>query len=354
MKWVVRGVLGVVVLVVVFFGAVAALKTKVRPAPEVLPGLTTTQIDVPHRDVPLDVTVWYPAEPGGAPELIGQNALFYGHYVLRDAAPKSGGHPVVVLSHGSGGNAQQLGWLAGDLARRGMIVIGTDHPGTRSRDSDPHRTVHIWERPDDLTALLDWIAAEPPVGLTADMAQVGVLGFSLGGHSALALAGLRVSKDLFIDYCEANAGKIDCGWMQAAGVDFTAIDRDQYEASHADPRVKAVVAVDPALPQAVPEGGAGEITARTLIFNLGEVETVPPAMRADGVAGQIAGASFDAVPGAYHFSFLAECSAMGRIVIGLAGDDNICSDKGMRDRAVIHQELRAQIGDFLADALAVR
>jgi hypothetical protein len=53
------------------------------------------------------------------------------------------------------------------------------------------------------------------------------------------------------------------------------------------------------------------------------------------------------VPGAAHFSFLAECSALGVIVIALAGEENICSDSGLRDRAVIHDELRGAISGFL-------
>ncbi len=149
---------------------------------------------------------------------MAQNALFYGHYALRDAAPVDGAYPVVVLSHASGGNAPQLGWIASNFAKRGLIVIGTDHPGTRSRDGDPHRTVHIWDRPADLTFLLDWIAASALNGLTRDMARV---------------------------------------------------------------------------------------------------------------------------------------RALGRIVIGIAGDDNICSDAGMRDRGILHEELQTEIGDFLAATLLV-
>jgi predicted dienelactone hydrolase len=354
MKWAIRSAVALVVAVAVLFGSVAILKTKVRPAPDDVPGLYQTEITVPHRKVALPVAVWYPTDAGATPELVAQNALFYGHYVQKDAPPLPGHHPVVVMSHGSGGNALQLGWLAADLARRGMIVIATDHPGTRSRDSDPHQTVKIWERPDDLTALLDWISATAPQGLVPDMSRVAALGFSLGGHSALALAGEPVSKTLFIDYCDRNAGKVDCGWMQAAGVDFTAIDATLYDASHKDPRVAAVVAVDPALPQAVTPSGTQDITAKAMILNLGEIETVPEAMRADALADRIIAAEYAAIPGAWHFSFLPECSAMGRIVIGLAGDDNICSDSGMRDRGVLHQELRVKIGDFLDQALAPR
>jgi len=38
-------------------------------------------------------------------------------------------------------------------------------------------------------------------------------------------------------------------------------------------------------------------------------------------------------------------------VIALAGDDNICSDTGMRDRAIVHRELTEDITAFFARTL---
>ncbi|MBV2359864.1 hypothetical protein KUH32_08765 [Thalassococcus sp. CAU 1522] len=350
-KWVIRVAIGAVFLVGAFFVAVSLASTRERPLPSILPGYHRATLEVGHRADPIDLHLWYPAQQGGSGELLAQNALFYGHHILRDAPAQSGSWPVVVVSHGSGGNAPALGWLISDLVRSGMIVVATDHPGTRSRDSDPFQTIKVWERPADMSALLDHLAANPPMGVTPDMTRVAALGFSLGGHSVLSLAGLRVSKSMFIDYCEANAGKIDCGWMQSAGVDFATIDQARYEQSNRDPRIKAVVAVDPALPQAVPDAGTADISTRTLIINLGQPGDVPAAMRADALADRIDGAQYQSIENAWHFSFLAECSALGRVAIGLAGDDNICADLEGRPRSDIHRELRSVIGAFLAETL---
>ena len=228
----------------------------------------------------------------------------------------------------------------------GLIVIGTDHRGTRSGDSDPHQTVKIWERPADMTALLDHLLSDPPLGLQPDITRIAALGFSLGGHSALSLAGLRVNKALFNDYCDSNAGLADCGWMQRAGVDFTAIDAARYAQSNRDPRITAVVAIDPALPQAVPLDGVADISAQALILTLGEIDTVPEAMRADALADRM-GATFETIPGSAHFSFLAECSMLGKVIIGLAGEDDICSDRGLRSRTEIHDAVLTRSAPFL-------
>lgn len=324
--------------------AASFLDTEERPVPETVVGYTETTLEVAHRSTDIRVVIWYPTKETGTPELIAQNGLFYGFHALRDAVPVPQTLPIVVLSHGSGGRAVQMGWLATELAGRGMIVIGTNHPGTTSQDSDPFQTVKVWERPQDLSALLDFLLQEQPLGLNGDAARVAALGFSLGGHSALSLGGLTVSKQMFIDYCDANKGLWDCGWMQAAGVDFQTIDTARYEASYRDPRVGTVVAVDPALPQAVPDSGAASLQAEVLLVNLGQ--QVPEAMRVDTLASRL-GASYSAIADAWHFSFLPECSRLGQLVIGYLAEDNICGDVEGRSRADVHAQALQIIPDYL-------
>lgn len=45
--------------------------------------------------------------------------------------------PVVLLSHGTGGTAASLGWLAHGLAAAGYVVLGVDHHGNTA--SEPYR-----------------------------------------------------------------------------------------------------------------------------------------------------------------------------------------------------------------------
>ena len=168
--------------------------------------------------------MWYPAISDQVPELIGQNALFYGLHAYRDATTDSESKRVVLLSYGSGGNAKGIGWLASDLATRGFVVLAVNHPGTTSRDSLPSATSHIWERHDDLKALLNFAQAGLPFGVTVDMDRVGAVGFSLGGYSVLGFGGAEVSKAGYIDYCDRFPDKIDRGWMNASGLDLNTID----------------------------------------------------------------------------------------------------------------------------------
>ncbi|WP_216824659.1 alpha/beta hydrolase family protein [Paragemmobacter aquarius] len=330
-------------------GLVALIDTRVGDIPSEAPAYRVTHIAAAHRPDGLDLHLWYPASAGQI-TLIGQNALFYGFHARRDAVGDGISHPLVLLSHGSGGNAERLGWIGSALASKGIIVAAVNHPGTTSGDSQPSRTVMPWERTEDLSTILDYLQADAPQGMVPDMNRVGALGFSLGGASVLLSAGARLSKDDFIQYCAANAGQDDCGWLAEGGVDFSQIDAPKYERDNRDQRIKAVVAIDPALTRAMRKHSLTRLPP-SLVINLGSDGEIPLAMQADGLAAVNPAIEYRTVPGARHFSFLARCSLLGVVMIALAGDDNICSDRGLRDRGEIQAELVQMIGTFLTDRL---
>lgn len=63
-----------------------------------------------------------------------------------------------------------------------MIVIAPNHPGSTSGDSSPAKTLRVWERPADLSAIADQLDTLLPEGLSADTWNIGAVGFSLGGY----------------------------------------------------------------------------------------------------------------------------------------------------------------------------
>ncbi|AJF66518.1 hypothetical protein SVTN_21190 [Streptomyces vietnamensis] len=78
-------------------------------------------------------------------------------------------------------------WLVGPLHEAGFRVVALDHHGNNFIDGyEPEGFLHVWERPRDVSFVLDVLAGEQPIG------PIGVAGFSLGGYTAVALAGVRV------------------------------------------------------------------------------------------------------------------------------------------------------------------
>ncbi|GAA4893545.1 putative dienelactone hydrolase [Stackebrandtia albiflava] len=100
--------------------------------------------------------------------------------------------PVVLVSHGTGGAAEQMTWLAETLSRAGFLAVSVDHHGNNYVDG--YRAggfAAFWDRPRDFTVVMDHLAETGPVG------RIGAAGFSIGGYTAAALVGARGDRDRF-------------------------------------------------------------------------------------------------------------------------------------------------------------
>ncbi len=183
-------------------------------------GHVSKTVALTHRNVPVRLDIYFPAEDSGEKFVFGKNSVFTGIELVASPRPKPGLYPVVVFSHGSGGNGMNTGWFAKALADHGMIVIAPNHPGSTSGDSDPEQSLRTWERPQDMSAIVDQLESLLPEGLTADRQRIAAAGFSLGGYSALSLAGARLSKQAFIDYCnrDSRMSLNECAWFTHTGI----------------------------------------------------------------------------------------------------------------------------------------
>jgi len=62
----------------------------------------------------------------------------------------------VVVSHGTGGAAEGMAWLAEPLAEAGFLAVAVDHHGNNYVDGYlPEGFAFWWERPRDLSFVLD-------------------------------------------------------------------------------------------------------------------------------------------------------------------------------------------------------
>ena len=194
--------------------------------------------------------------------------------------------PVIVVSHGLGDNRHSYVYLGTYLAARGFAVAVLEHPGSnadqiaallegRAQDLVPDQ--EFIDRPQDISALLDHLeqfaTQETPWQNRLDLENVGLVGQSFGGYTALALAGapLRANQTLAADcgprliYTNASL-LLQC---QAAeiGTDF----------DFRDPRVKAVLAVNPIGSALFGPQGYGEIEIPVMVV-AGVADTVAPAL----------------------------------------------------------------------------
>ena len=314
------------------------------------PGYQTSMLEVKHREQPLALHIWYPAKVSGGKTMLGKNVVFTGIEIQRGAAPNKIKAPLILLSHGSGGNAVNIGWIATRLADEGAIVVSTNHPGTTSRDSHPRETIKLWQRTADFSAILDHLQNDAPFGLSVDSSKIGAVGFSLGGHTVLGLAGAQVKKQKFIDYCNQYPDLSDCVWIQK-GVDLKDIDEARFGQSNLDPRITAIVAIDPGLAQAYDAKSLQGISKPVLVINLGGADEVPAGINGRNIIKELPNTAYETVKGATHFSFLGECTSLGIEIIKREGEEPICSEVSDRSRADIHLEIGSLISRFFSQNL---
>ncbi|MFN7169523.1 MAG: alpha/beta hydrolase family protein [Pannonibacter sp.] len=296
-----------------------------------------------ERGGSLDVTVWYPASTGGTPMILGENIFFVGTPAMLDAPISDGRFPLVLLSHGAGlaGNANAMSWIAAPLAKKGFIVAAPTHPGNTGVNRSAAETMKLWLRPMDLTETLNVMEKEPFFQTHIRPDDVGVLGLSMGGGTALALAGARLNANRLAAYCDTDALNPSlCDWVRQSKVDLRAMDMGAAGRDNRDKRIRFAMALDPAPVDVFEVETLREIEIPVELVNLGRAAEIPLTAQAAGISKAIPGAQYSTIEDASHYSMFAECKP-GAAEIAVDEDigEPICADGGLRSRHEIHSQL---------------
>jgi len=322
-----------------------------RPPYDGHAGITYGSAYAPIRGTDVDFDIWYPANPGGKAVTVGGNGVFYGTPAGHDAPRQEGRFPMVVISHGAGGNAGQFGWIAFELAQAGFVVVLPNHPGTTTGNASAEAAIRVWERPADVSAILDEFAANADNYPYIDPDRISILGFSAGGYTAMATSGARVDSDLLQSFCDdTDHGMSDCAFLAHFGVDLHAYDLSPAAQDLRDDRIKTAVIIDPGIVETMTADSLAQIEIPMLVINLGDEETIPQGVYARPASELIPRATYAIVSDAIHFSFLAQCKPRGaQILINEDELDPLCDDAGGRPRAEIHSELSDAIVAYLRE-----
>ncbi|MGK9175658.1 alpha/beta fold hydrolase [Yokenella regensburgei] len=303
----------------------------------------------------LDVALWYPTHDRGKPEQVGENIAFSGIPALRNARPTTPLHPLLLISHGYGGNWRNLNWLAHDMASQGYIVAAVDHPGTTTRNKKERDAQQLWERPQDLVAVLNFLTDSPRIAGSVDPERIAAIGHSLGGWTVMELAGAQFSARRFLDDCKTHQALGACKLTHVLGLDkpesAATLSRSQRE-----PRIKAVVSLDLGLARGFTPESLAQINLPVLVMGAqADSDDVPAKLESGYLFDSLPAArrQYVSVTGATHFSFMQRCMPGAEALIEAQepGEGIVCRDGGSLSRSAIHKVLSSQISQFLNQSL---
>ena len=289
-----------------------------------------------HRVTPdgIEVGVWYPTS--GIP--VRQRLGLYTQDVVPDARLPKGRHPLVVISHGTGGDFAGHVDTAVALARAGFIVAALTHPGDNWRDNS--RATRIEGRPPALTATISYMLKAWPGHAAIDPNRVGAFGFSAGGFTVLAAAGGRPDMTRFADHCARHPVFFVCTLLKAQPRTLTRV-----WPSMTDPRIKAIVVAAPAIGFTFDSAGLRGVRIPVQLWRADDDGILPAPFYADAVRAALPKTpEFHSVPGAGHFDFLAPCADPATM-------PQLCASGPGFDRTAFHADFNADVVRFFVEKL---
>ena len=300
------------------------------------------------RSRTIPIALWYPTTAAEAP--VAYSPAQAGR-AARAAPIAHGRWPLVILSHGSGGNRFNQSALAEAMARSGFIVVALEHPGDRTFDHGASRTArNLVNRARDVRFVLDEVlGGESALASAIDGARIAMIGHSAGGFTAAVAAGGRPDLANIDAYCRRNAAADpDACPGERHGSADDRIERVSLEggSSLADSRLRAVVLMAPAIGPAFDAQALADVAVPVLLFWAGRDEILKEPRNSRHYANGLARVRDRAFPDIGHFTFLNQCAAL----LATAAPE-ICRDPPGIDRAAVLEAIATETIAFLRRAL---
>ncbi|OCR22188.1 dienelactone hydrolase [Pseudomonas syringae] len=262
----------------------------------------------------------------------------------QDAHIAMGRFPLLVLSHGNTGTPLALHDLATSLARQGFVVVAVIHPGDNYLDHSRLGSLsNLYGRPLQVSEAISAALLDPMLAPYLSADQVGVIGYSAGGETALILAGAQPDLQRLRKYCLDRPQDRDACKTQGELL----ADRDDLS-PQADPRVGALMLMAP-LSLMFGRTTLGDVHVPVLMYSGDGDELLAIDMNADALARKLPQTpDYKLLAGAGHFVFMAPCTDEQRATMPI-----VCTDREGVDREDIHRNLSAEAVRFFEEVLGM-
>ena len=303
-------------------------------------GITTLRFYDENRERPLITEVWYPVDENTEASRV--EGIWVRCAEARDAPLRTSErkYPLIVMSHGNWGDRLNSSWIAETLAANGYIVASMDHYGNTWNNKIAECFVKIWDRPQDVSFVIDQILKNDQFGVHINQDKIGFIGYSLGGHTGIWIAGGQVSH---FDKPDMKTIPVDQLPTIVNDEVINSIDFSPARKSYKDSRVSAVFVMAPALGYLFDMASLKAISIPVHIVASEGDKLVPLESSAQILASSIKRAALTLIPGsASHYVFLNGVSKGGRLML----DKKIALDPPSVNRAKIHEDIAVSAVQF--------
>jgi predicted dienelactone hydrolase len=281
------------------------------------------------RDRPLDIGIWYPSTGTSKTTILGlsaQKLVVNGPVVGR-------GLPLIVISHGNGGQFASHSDTALALASAGYVVAAVTHTGDNTRDQSYVGTPRwLIDRPRHIRLLVDYMLSGWKAHGQVNGARVGLFGFSAGGLTGLVSIGGVPDYARLSEHCRKTPEFACTLWKKLP----SAVPAGAWTS---DPRIRAAVIAAPGYGFAFEPNGLSHVGAAVQLWNGTEDRNVPYETN-EAVVRRLLPVppEYHAANGAGHFAFIAPCPSW---LFPL-----ICKDADGFDRVSFHRDFNRAVLAF--------
>jgi predicted dienelactone hydrolase len=209
----------------------------------------------------------------------------FGADIYLPQVKRSAPMPIIAISHGLGSGRAAFKYFAEHLASHGFVVAVPEHPGSSERQisalldgkaDDVSNPKEFIDRPLDVSYLLDELTrlkqSDDRFKGRLNLNQIGVMGQSFGGYTALALVGAKINFENLKKGCDKSFSQslnlsllLQCQAQQLPPKDYDL----------KDPRIKAAIAVNPVASGIFGAEGFKSIQAPVMIIS-GTADSITP------------------------------------------------------------------------------
>jgi len=309
----------------------------------------------------LEVAIWYPTHDTTPLQKIENDTWKIKDVIKNASFPSSQKFPLIIFSHGFSGNQWNHTWFAEFFAQHGYIVAAIRHYGNSMPLMIPEICVRPWNRPEDMSFVLDHILQDPYLKQYIDGDKIGAAGFSQGGSACIWVAGaqahltpdnvkqqIAMHNEPFMR--EKFFKNVPAEHMDSLIDNFTKKDFEQANRSYYDARFKVVFSIAPGIDDQnvmFIEQGLNQAKTPTYIIvgeaDEGTVEQIP------FIAQHIRNCKCVILPGKVtHWTLLNEGTQEGRW-----SKPYITIDHPSIDRAAIHEYVAKEALQFFNHFLSI-